>query len=203
MLRKAVKRVPEGEDIHHLNIMPMMDMMTILLVFLIKQAALANTPLNLKDVDPPNSLTQRPVTEQVTQITVGRTGILVDGIPVVAVSDGDVDASEKRGGSLGLEITRLSDTLARHREMFKAAKAEQGDDPGKVEPEELTLIADKETPYRLLFSVMYTARQSCQEERDCYRTFRLLVRSEYTDAALEQQRQLTDDEEGQDDSAGP
>ena len=28
MVRKAVKRVPEGEEIRHLNIMPMMDMMT-------------------------------------------------------------------------------------------------------------------------------------------------------------------------------
>ena len=32
IIRKAVGRVPEGEEIRHLNIMPMMDMMTILLV---------------------------------------------------------------------------------------------------------------------------------------------------------------------------
>jgi len=39
IIRKAVARVPEGEEIRHLNIMPMMDMMTILLVFLIQNFA--------------------------------------------------------------------------------------------------------------------------------------------------------------------
>ena len=39
IVRKAVGRVPEGEEIRHLNIMPMMDMMTILLVAFIFQAA--------------------------------------------------------------------------------------------------------------------------------------------------------------------
>jgi hypothetical protein len=42
MIRKAVKRVPEGEEIRHLNIMPMMDMMTILLVAFISQIAVAS-----------------------------------------------------------------------------------------------------------------------------------------------------------------
>ena len=39
LVRKAVARVPEGESIRHLNIMPMMDMMTILLVAFIFQMA--------------------------------------------------------------------------------------------------------------------------------------------------------------------
>src|SRR5258706_296080 len=39
IIRKAVGRVPEGEEIRHLNIVPMMDMMTILLVAFIYQAA--------------------------------------------------------------------------------------------------------------------------------------------------------------------
>ena len=39
IVRKAVGRVPEGESIRHLNIMPMMDMMTILLVAFIFQMA--------------------------------------------------------------------------------------------------------------------------------------------------------------------
>ena len=37
LVRKAVAHVPEGESIRHLNIMPMMDMMTILLVAFIFQ----------------------------------------------------------------------------------------------------------------------------------------------------------------------
>ena len=45
LIRKAVARVPEGEEIRHLNIMPMMDMMTILLVAFIFQAATSATAL--------------------------------------------------------------------------------------------------------------------------------------------------------------
>ena len=45
IIRKAVGRVPEGEEIRHLNIMPMMDMMTILLVAFIFQAATSATAL--------------------------------------------------------------------------------------------------------------------------------------------------------------
>ena len=41
LIRKAVKRVPEGEEIRHLNIMPMMDIMTILLVAFLFQASQA------------------------------------------------------------------------------------------------------------------------------------------------------------------
>ena len=45
LIRKATSRVPEGESIRHLNIMPMMDMMTILLVAFIFQAATSATAL--------------------------------------------------------------------------------------------------------------------------------------------------------------
>ena len=41
IVRKAIKRVPEGEEIRHLNIMPMMDIMTILLVIFICLLAIA------------------------------------------------------------------------------------------------------------------------------------------------------------------
>ena len=51
IVRKAVGRVPEGEEIRHLNIMPMMDMMTILLVAFIFQAATSATALTAGTVD--------------------------------------------------------------------------------------------------------------------------------------------------------
>ena len=55
IIRKAVGRVPEGEEIRHLNIMPMMDMMTILLVAFIYQAAVSATQLTAGTVSLPKS----------------------------------------------------------------------------------------------------------------------------------------------------
>jgi biopolymer transport protein ExbD len=166
IIRKAKKRVPEGEEISHLNIMPMLDIMTILLVFMIKQASVGATDIMPPDVVPPTSVTEEPTPEQSTAVFIGSKAILVDGDPVVAVADGDVDPSERSGGALGLEIGKLRSTLSLHRAAFR---------DGGAAREDLIIIADKSTPYRLLVSVMYSARQACAEERDCYRNFRLIV----------------------------
>lgn len=166
IIRKAKKRVPEGEDISHINIMPMLDIMTILLVFMIAQASVSATEFMPPDLQPPSSLTRQPVPEQATTVYIGRDAILIDGEPVVAVRDGDVDSSERAGGALGLEVVKIKNVLSMHRRAFAA------------EPEkktELTIIADKDTPYRLLVSVMYSARQTCAAESDCYRDYRLIV----------------------------
>ena len=61
IIRKAVGRVPEGEEIRHLNIMPMMDMMTILLVAFIFQAAVSPTALMAQSVKLPQSMNEEPL----------------------------------------------------------------------------------------------------------------------------------------------
>ena len=66
LIRKAVGRVPEGEEIRHLNIMPMMDMMTILLVAFIYQAAVSATQLLAGTVSLPRSLTADELPEDAT-----------------------------------------------------------------------------------------------------------------------------------------
>jgi biopolymer transport protein ExbD len=174
LIRQAVKRVPEGEEIRHLNIMPMMDMMTILLVFMIKQAATDASAFQMSDLDPPPSNTTEPPPELSTQITIARSSILIDGIPVVSVRAGDIDASEKPGGALGLEVPKISSFLADHRESYRQSALERGLDP-KSATDELSIIADRETPYRLLFTVMNSARKSCPPGENCYRRFRLIV----------------------------
>jgi biopolymer transport protein ExbD len=167
IIRKAKKRVPEGEDINHLNIMPMLDIMTILLVFMIKQASVGATDIMPPDVTPPRSTTQQPIPEEGTPVFIGTKAILVDGTPIVAVTNGDVDPSERAGGAQGLEITKLRNTLALHRQAFRSSEG--------VGPVDLTVIADKSTPYRLLMSVMYSAKQACSRQADCYKQYRLIV----------------------------
>ena len=111
IIRKAKRRVPEHEAITHINLTAMMDMMTILLVFMIKASATQTSTLNLGDITLPQSKTRMPPPEEAVQVTIAKTAILVEGEPVVAVKGGDVDASEKKNGTFGIEISKVKDLL--------------------------------------------------------------------------------------------
>jgi biopolymer transport protein ExbD len=156
IIRKARRRVPEGESISHLNITPMMDMMTILLVFMIKSISVQTSTLNLQDVTLPTSSTKAPPPEEAVAIIISRESIVLEGEPIVKVKNGDVDASDKTAGSFGIEIAKLKEQLAKHHTRIVTLAAGRGEDPTN----EVTIIADKDTPYRLLSSVMYTAGQA-------------------------------------------
>ena len=65
MIRKAVARVPEGENITHLNIMPMMDMMTILLVAFIFQLSTNALDVIAGTVNLPRTETDAPLPAEV------------------------------------------------------------------------------------------------------------------------------------------
>jgi biopolymer transport protein ExbD len=180
LIRKAVQRVPEGEEIRHLNIMPMMDMMTILLVAMIFQASTA-AALSVSDVDLPASQSQEEFPEGAVTLTIAKEAILVEGSPVVPVKNGSVDSSEKKGGALGIQISKLSRFLGAVRQEFEAEKAAKGEASlEKPAIPELFIIADKTTPYRLLFEVIASARA----KEAGYRRFRLIVLEKSTaDAA--------------------
>src|SRR6185503_15243102 len=79
LIRKAVKRVPEGESIRHLNIMPMMDMMTILLVAFIFQMATSALELTAGSVDLPRTTTDAPMPEKAWILIITPQGITVEG----------------------------------------------------------------------------------------------------------------------------
>ena len=103
IVRKAVARVPEGESIRHLNIMPMMDMMTILLVAFIFQMATSALEVTAGTVDLPRTETDAPLPEKAWTLVITPNGIVVEGEPIVSVANGDVDPAEKEGGCLGVE----------------------------------------------------------------------------------------------------
>lgn len=171
IVRKAKKRVPEGEEIRHLNIMPMMDIMTILLVAFIMTATEA-TPPPLGDVQLPASMTNEEMPERAVMLTISRGAILVDGEPVVAVKNGAVDASDKKNGALGMVIPKLERFLGALRRLnendLKAAGKEVPKKP------EILILADRSTPYSLLLSVLSTS----QTAEAGYRRFRLIVLEE-------------------------
>jgi hypothetical protein len=175
LIRKAVKRVPEGEEIRHLNIMPMMDIMTILLVAFILTAS-ESAALSVGDVNLPGSQSVEPLPEQAVTLTIAREGILVDGKAVVGVKNGAVDASEKKDGALGMQIPKLSRFLGAVRNSFDQDLVQKGITPPKAP--ELLIIADKTTPYKLLFEVIVSSRT----DPSGYRRFRLILLQEYPSA---------------------
>ena len=171
IIRSAKRRVPEGESINSLNLTALMDMMTILLIFLIQDMAITTSPLSVAVALPP-STTRAPEPEQAKTVTIAKSAILVEGLPVVRVLNGDVDASEKSQGQFGNEIGKLRAVLSDHHEaLYKLS--------GNEEPtHELTILADKDIPFRLLYAVMFTAgRASAKSHADGpgFTKYRLIV----------------------------
>ena len=180
IVRKAVARVPEGEEIRHLNIMPMMDMMTILLVAFIYQAAVSATQLTAGTVSLPKSLSDDDLPEGASTVIITRTGIVVtagkEAKSIVSVSNGDVDPAEKEGGAIGIKIPRLTNFLAALHHEEDAARARQpGYNPSTAPAPELLIIADRTTPYRLLIEVLFSAKQ----KEAGYKHFRLIVQKSF------------------------
>jgi biopolymer transport protein ExbD len=179
LIRKAVARVPEGEEIRHLNIMPMMDMMTILLVAFIYQAAVSATQLLAGTVSLPRSLTADELPETATTVVITKTGIVVASdkvIQIVPVSNGDVDAGEKEEGATGIKLPRFTAFLAAlHHEEEVVRQRQPGYDPARAPPAELLIIADRTTPYHLLIAVLFSAKQ----KEAGYQHFRLIVQKSF------------------------
>jgi biopolymer transport protein ExbD len=168
LVRKAVGRVPEGEEIRHLNIMPMMDMMTILLVAFISQAA-ASAAVIAGTVVLPSSVSEQPMPETASMLVITKSAIVVEGEEIVTVRNGDVDASQKEGGADGRKIPRLTTFLGNLRREHEDALRKDGKPVPPIP--ELMIIADRSTPYGLLLSVMFSAKQ----KESGYKRFRLIV----------------------------
>jgi biopolymer transport protein ExbD len=161
--KKAIARFrakveEEVEELHmqYLNIMPMMDMMTILLVFLLKQFSVQAAAAAMSEglqLPPSTAEVQRP---QAVNITITQNAIMVEGDAVTPVRNGAVDPSVKKDGANSYFITPLVDTLNKHANRLKKIAAMGGT------PFDHTamVMVDKNTPYRLLSEVLYSAGQA-------------------------------------------
>ena len=156
IIRKAIKRVPEGENISHLNIMPMMDMMTILLVAFIFQVSTGAEAITTGNVELPSSVSQEPMPEASTVVIITAEAVVVEGQQVVAVRGGAVSERSKVGGQFGMQIKPLTQYLGALRRSIDAELKAAGTSPPAIR--EIMIVADRLTPYRLLLEVMYSAK---------------------------------------------
>ncbi len=169
-LRRVRRKARERQgEIKELNITAMMDMMTIILVFLLKSWSSSNTTVEVNTtMTPPTSTTQLHPDDTLT-ITVSEKAILV-GDKVVAQLEGTetppgcpgplcgvgvkTPAALKEGGEDSLKIVPLYDRLQKEVDKLEYIAKYNPRAPfnGRV-----TIIADRWVPYRLLTEILYTA----------------------------------------------
>ena len=150
--KKRRDREAEGE-IKELNITAMMDLMTIILVFLIKSfSASSITVTASEDVRPPMS-SARATPKDTIAITVTPKSIMVGDKKRVDLTN----AAVKPGDLQGKLILPLDAALKKEVEKLKYI-AERN--PSSPFNREVSIIGDKRVSYDLLSSVLYTAGQN-------------------------------------------
>lgn len=162
MAKKKALRRKAGSD--ELNITSMMDMMTIILVFLLKSFSTDDISVQGAELQLPIS-TAAKAPKIAVNVVVAQNQILVDGEPVVNVV-------EELDPATGRNVFKVPDAAKRGPriiDLFEKleAKAEQakriGERAGAAEFDfqgQVLLQVDKELPFSLVRDVMYTAGQA-------------------------------------------
>jgi biopolymer transport protein ExbD len=177
--KRRKEREAAGE-IKELNITAMMDMMTIILVFLLK--SYSATSVNMAssgDVAPPISTTRLAprdtVAITVTRCTPPKTGesakpchagqgaVLVGDKTVLSYEDDRIPARYKGGDENGVLVQPLLDALKREVDRQKYVAQYN---PSSPFTGELSIVGDRNMPYRMLTEILYTAGRA---ELDSYR----------------------------------
>lgn len=152
MRRKA--REAEGE-IEDLNITPMLDMMTIILVFLLKTYNTSTVSVALSNELLPPSSTSRIEPAETTTITITASEITVGDKPAVELTNWELPAGSSQNGSpiIAPVLDLLRRDVDRQKYIGKWNKSVQFEGL-------LSIIGDRQVPYKLLFAVLATAGQA-------------------------------------------
>ena len=157
VVRAKLRRRPEPEHFG-LNIYPMMDMLTILLVYMMAMFATSSVAAvqESSELRIPYSTSKVELSDALS-LQISRSEVVVDGKSVLELRNGIIDPSLKQGGSSGFLIIPLYKRLGDIRDRKKRTAQRFTNQPfvGDVQ-----IIADKHTPYRTLSEVIYTLGQT-------------------------------------------
>jgi biopolymer transport protein ExbD len=160
-LRKEIKRKWIEPEINFLNITAMMDMMTIILVFLLKSMSSSSASIpQSADLSMPKSVITTEASQEGLAVLISKSNIVVDDnviCPVPSDASHGVEGKYKRSGPNDLYIVPLANSLQSWRERDRQIRLATGKDPSSSEA---ILIADANTPYRLLVEVLFTLGQT-------------------------------------------
>jgi len=160
-LRREIKRRAVEPEINFLNITAMMDMMTIILVFLLKSMSSQTASLpQSNDLVVPKSILTTEASQEGVAILISKSHVVVDDnvvCPVPPDATHGIEGKYKRSGPNDLYIVPLANALQSWRERDKQIRAATGKDTSHSEA---IVIADNQTPYRLLVEVLFTLGQT-------------------------------------------
>ncbi|HVW28954.1 MAG TPA: biopolymer transporter ExbD [Polyangiaceae bacterium] len=163
-LRKAIRKNAHDQEVNFLNITAMLDIMTIILVFLLKSLgeSTASVPQSNDLKIPTSYITSQPSMEGVV-VTVSKSQILVGDEKILSLpsrqslAQSGVGAQYKRSGPNDLYIVPLGNALQAARKTDKLVRQAKGLDASMSEA---IVIADNTTPYRLFIEVLFTLGQN-------------------------------------------
>ena len=144
--KRMNKHHKRNKAVGGLNLVSLMDIFTILVFFLLVSSSEVQTLPNAKDMTLPESIAEKKPEENVV-VLIGKTDILVQGSPVAKIDD--VLATK------GNDIPALREALLSQND--RVLRREARDD---IAGREVTIMGDKEIPYRLLKKVMATCTAS-------------------------------------------
>jgi len=140
--QRMERRHERGKKGGALNLVALMDIFTILVFFLLVNSSDVQTLPNAKDIQLPQSIAEEKAKETVV-ILIGEEDILVQGTSVAKVDD----VMKIKGN----DIPQLRQALLSQNDRVLRREA-QDDIAGR----EVTIMGDKDIPYRLLKKVMAT-----------------------------------------------
>ena len=140
-------------DKHHkrnkggaLNLVSLMDIFTILVFFLLVNSSDVQTLPNAKDLQLPESIAEKKAKDTVV-ILIGEEDIIVQGTPIAKVAD----VLKIKGN----DIPALREALKSQNDRVLRREAQED-----IAGREVTIMGDKDIPYRLLKKVMATCTAS-------------------------------------------
>jgi biopolymer transport protein ExbD len=157
--RNARRKVRErAGEIKELNIVAMMDMMTIILVFLLKSYQASTLNVNMSaDLTIPASTTQLQPQENIT-VTVSMRELAVNDRAVVPLERGIIPPKYKDGRRAeAFYVGPIYDALKKEvdKQKYIAQYNKNAPFAGRV-----NVVADKKITYRTLMEILYTAGQA-------------------------------------------
>jgi biopolymer transport protein ExbD len=129
-----------------LNLVSLMDIFTILVFFLLVNSSEVEVLPNAKEIQLPESIAEQKAKETVV-ILIGENDIIVQGTPVARVAD-----VMRRQGN---DIPELRQALQSQNDRVLRREAQED-----IVGREVTIMGDKDIPYRLLKKVMATCMES-------------------------------------------
>ncbi len=138
-----------------LSINSLLDILSVLLVFLMKQYSVATVQVKpSKDLQVPFSHNHQQV-EESTAITLTRNNIMVDDVPVLALEGGKVTEADLAHQGMLIQplLDRLQDEVQHQQKIARTNKAAEFKGIA-------SFIVDRHVPFPLLTQALYTAGQA-------------------------------------------